>query len=283
MLLSIIIPTCNRNDLLSVCLSQLSPFKQNVASHEYEVIISDDSKGNGSKKLLEDQFPWAKWVEGPKKGPASNRNNGVQYSNGQWLLFIDDDCIPNSNLLNTYISAIASFPTTMVFEGCIKVDRKQQSLIEEAPINEAGGCLWSCNFMISRQVFLDKLTGFDEKFPFASMEDVDLRYRLEKLQIASVFLKEAQVIHPWRTQKKLISITLKRFKSTLYFLEKHPERKKDINALYYLKAFRHYFFAETIKKSISYKFKGFLPKITTDFLHLYFAFYLLFNKEYKKY
>lgn len=226
MFLSVIIPTCNRNDLLANCLDLLAPSVQSFDFKDYEVIITDDSNSNEANNLIKEKYPWAKWVEGPKNGPAANRNNGVKYAKGEWLIFFDDDCLPDKNILSIYYNALVKNKNIQVFEGCIKADREQQSLIEESPINETGGYLWSCNFMISRRVFVEELNGFDEKFPYASMEDVDLHYRLIKLNCQCAFLKEALVIHPWRLQKKLLSISLKRYESTLYFLRKHPEKKR---------------------------------------------------------
>ena len=280
MLFSVIIPTCNRSHLLCNCLDLLFISRQEEMTIDYEVIITDDSIGNEARSMIETRYKWAKWVEGPKRGPAANRNNGVKFAKGEWLIFIDDDCLPDKNILNIYHNAVLANKNVTVFEGCIKANRNQQSLIEESPINESGGCLWSCNFMINKKLFLETLNGFDEKFPYATMEDVDLHYRLKKLHVSCFFLKDALVIHPWRLQRKLISVTVKRFRSTLYFLNKHPERKKDLNSLYYIRAFYHNFFCQTIKKSISYRFSGFVPKIAHDLLHLYFAVYLfLYNRK----
>jgi GT2 family glycosyltransferase len=279
MMLSVIIPTCNRNDLLAKCLQNLDPSIQSVDQTTFEIIVTDDSPTGNAKVMIEKNYPFAQWIEGPKKGPAANRNNGVKHAKGDWIIFLDDDCLPDEKILDVYTKAQRKSKDVQVFEGCIKVDRKQQSLIEESPINETGGYLWSCNFMISKKLFMERLNGFDEMFPYASMEDVDLHYRLKKMNINCLFLPNAIVIHPWRLQKKLISITQKRFQSTLYFLSKHPERRNDINSAYYLKAFYHYLFGHTLRKSFSYKFKGFFPKVANDLLHLYFAAYLFFNRK----
>ena len=279
MFLSIIVPTCNRNDLLKLCLQLLAPQSQTFDSDKYEVIVTDDSRSDAAKSMIETDFPWAKWVAGPKRGPAANRNNGVKSAKGEWFVFFDDDCLPSKSILSIYDQAITDHKNIQVFEGSIRADREQQSLIEESPINYNGGYLWACNFMISRKVFTEKLSGFDENFPFPSMEDVDLHYRLQKLNIECLFLPEAQVIHPWRLQKKLLSITMKRYKSTLYFLNKHPERKKDINGGFYLRAFYHSFFKQTIGKSIAYRFSGFPQKVANDILHLYLAAHLLFHNR----
>jgi GT2 family glycosyltransferase len=276
-MISVIIPTCNRNELLRKCLVQLAPSSQTIDASSYEVIVTDDSEQSKAKKLIVDEFPWAKWIEGPKKGPAANRNNGARKAKGDWLLFIDDDCLPNENILREYHHSSLINSNISVFEGRITADRLQRSFIEESPLNEYGGCLWSCNFMIDKQLFISKLQGFDEKFPYAAMEDVDLHYRLKKEGAGIIFLSNAWVIHPWRQQNNMVSITLKRFESTLYFLKKHPEMKSDINSLYYFRSFYNGFFKSTVKKSIEYKLRGISSKIGYDFLNLYFAIYSIFN------
>lgn len=277
-MLSVIIPTCNRNNLLTECLSALHPNSQTLEASEYEIIVTDDSTQQQAKQLIDNNFTWVKWVAGPLKGPAANRNNGANNASGDWLVFIDDDCIPNAELLRMYQKAISEKEKVLVFEGCIKTERERQSLAEESPVNETGGYLWSCNFMIEKKLFLNTLNGFDENFPFAAMEDVDLDYRLSKKGFKKVFLQNAFVIHPWRLQKKMWDITLKRFESTLYFLKKHPEKKSEINSRYYLIAFYNSLFKNTFKNAVKYKFKGISDKLLYDMLQLYFSCYLLFKK-----
>ena len=236
-MLSVIIPTCNRNDLLRKCLDCLAQPVQQLTTDSYEVIVTDDSKNNIARKLVEEEFPWARWVEGPKRGPAANRNTGAKLAQGDWLVFIDDDCLPAYNLLAVYSRAMLQHKHYQVFEGCTLADRPKRSFIEESPINDGGGYLWSCNFMIQKRFFFDSLNGFDEQFPYPAMEDVDLNYRILKTGAAALFVKDALVVHPWREQNKMFAITLQRFKSELYFVNKHPEKKKEINSSYYLRGF----------------------------------------------
>jgi GT2 family glycosyltransferase len=248
-----------------------------MGAFEYEVIVTDDSKENLARRLIEERYNWVRWIEGPKRGPAANRNNGAKQAKGEWLVFMDDDCLPATNILSAYQQALASYKEIKVFEGSIKADREQQSFIEECPLNHQGGYLWACNFMIDKKLF-ETLNGFDERFPYAAMEDVDLHYRLKKKGIKCFFLEDAIVIHPWRVQKNLYSLTKVRFKSTLYFLEKHPERRKDFNSIYFLRLFYHGFIKNNFKKGIPFRFRGFFAKSVHDFMLIYFAIYMLIRR-----
>ncbi len=274
MIFSIIIPTCNRNDLLAKCLDKLAPNVQTINAGNYEVIITDDSEANEAKTFIEANYSWAKWVEGPKRGPAANRNNGAKHGIGNWVVFIDDDCIPNNNLLQAYVNGIREFPNTFVFEGCTVVDRPQQRFNEEAPGNLTGGYLFSCNFTI-KAFYFKELNGFDENFPYAAMEDTELAYRIHKLNDEFVFLKDAIIMHPWRLKKNPFRMTLKRFQSALYFVEKHPQEKNKLGSIYYLRSFYNSI-STTFRDCLKFKFRGFFMKITFDFLQLFFAFYILF-------
>jgi GT2 family glycosyltransferase len=251
--LSVVIPTYQRNDLLTLCLDKISPERQSLDASLYEVVVTDDGSKSTAEELIKTKYPWAKWVKGPRKGPAANRNFGAKQGTGDWLVFIDDDCLPNSDLLDSYQQAIRENPMVKVFEGRIYEDRPKQRHDEESPVNETGGFLWSCNFCINKTLFVN-IEGFDEGFPFAAMEDVDLHYRLKRNFVDILYVNNASVLHPWRivTDLKVIG---KREKSTAYFLLKHPEERARLNAKYYMSAFLYslFDFATNIP---NYGFKG---------------------------
>jgi glycosyltransferase involved in cell wall biosynthesis len=109
---SVIIPTCNRNDNLARCLEALQE-AENVLQFERrdlccEVIVSDDGPAPNAEGLIAEKFTWAKWIDGPKRGPAVNRNNSAKNASGEWLVFVDDDCIPSA----TWLAAFAIFAET---------------------------------------------------------------------------------------------------------------------------------------------------------------------------
>ena len=272
--ISIIIPTYNRNDLLGKCLETLASGKQTISHTQYEVIITDDSKEKLAESFIKNNFSWAKWVEGPHKGPAANRNNGVKNSKGTWLVFIDDDCIPDADLLENYIKAILANKDCSVFEGRTYVNTPRKSLAEISPTNETGGYLWSCNFCIRRSLF-EKLSGFDERFPYACMEDVDLRLRLVNNGFSFKFIKEAAVLHPWRLKNTKRSGWHKLRDSTLIYLNLHPEEKKNINSEYFFKWVVISFFKETLPGIFKYKASGLREALEEHFSFLRMAFILL--------
>jgi GT2 family glycosyltransferase len=185
-----------------------------------EVIVTDDSKTNMAQMLIAEHFSWVTWVNGPKQGPAANRNNGAKVAKGEWLIFLDDDCLPQSGWLGAYIKAITTAGDALVFEGCTDAERHKERFDEEAPINTTGDKLWSCNFAINKQ-FFGSINGFDETFPYAAMEDIDFYVRVKEVTSLK-FIKDAFVIHPWRRIKPF-STFKKHIRSHRHFAKKYNQ------------------------------------------------------------
>jgi GT2 family glycosyltransferase len=192
-LFTVIIPTYHRNDLLAKCLDCLAPGLQTLPTDQYEVIVTDDGFQTTAEEMIRQHYPWAKWVAGPRKGPAANRNNGAKSALTKWLVFTDDDCLPSFYWLEAYAKAI--IPNILVYEGKTTCELGIHSPLEHAPINLTGSYLWSCNIMIDVNLFRD-LDGFDENFHYAHLEDVDLRERLNLLRYNFYFVEKAIVDHP---------------------------------------------------------------------------------------
>jgi len=267
MLTSIIIPTCNRNDLLSKCLDLLYVEVENMDRSTYEVIVTDDNKNNMAKSLIQDNYPWVSWIEGPKKGPATNRNNGAEKAKGEWLIFLDDDCLPQKNWIASYFT-VMQLNQDLVLEGSTNADRPQQRFDEEAPINLDGNKLWSCNFAIRKSFFI-QLGGFDESFPFAAMEDVDFYTRVLS-QTHIKFIPQALVIHPWRQIKSFKSFE-KHLKSQKHFAKKYGLLGKTDYRWSRTKIFVGGIFID-LKKLLSFSMKGwifYLEKCVLNFCMIF--------------
>lgn len=266
LIFSVVIPTYHRNDSLAKCLDCLAPKVQTLSAEQYEVIVTDDGSETTAQNMIEEKYFWVKWVEGKHRGPAANRNNGAKFAKGKWLAFTDDDCLPDPRWLEAYAEAITNKPDYQVFEGRTYADRPRKSLAEESPLNNTGGYLWSCNFAIQKQLY-ESINGFDERFYYAAMEDVDLNYRLRKLGYKSLFITTASLCHPWKSiggWKKL----KQRQKSTFIYLSIHPEESERINRVYYLKAFFKRFYESIAKDLYQYKGSGIFTSLIIQYLLL---------------
>lgn len=216
-----VVPTYERPDDLESCLKSLDQNIQKLDAN-YEIIVSDDSESDKSKVLIERDFQNVKWKEGKKKGPAANRNAGASEAKGEWIVFLDDDCIAQKNYLEAYRKSILSDPEILVFEGKIFADRERKTWAEGCPENENGGMLWTSNLCVKRSLF-NNIGGFDERFRTA-YEDVEFAFRLKQLGIKSIFVPQASVCHPWRNLRnggKNWKVKGYQIDSLLLFLDKH--------------------------------------------------------------
>ena len=223
---SVVIPSYERPADLMICLESLS-YKNQTGAPSYEIIVSDDSNSDSSRILIEKDFPHVHWGEGKKIGPAGNRNAGVNRAKGEWIVFLDDDCIAQKGYLAAYATAIAENPDVLVFEGRIFADRPRKTWTEGCPENEHGGMLWTSNLCVNRKLY-NEMDGLDERFKIA-YEDVDFATRLRKQKIEGKFVPNASVCHPWRTLKQEGNNWKRKgyqFQELLIFLEKHPDQFK---------------------------------------------------------
>lgn len=190
---TILIPTRNRPEDLQRCLELL--LAQLPAG--FRILVCDDSSNTDTKTLIEERFPSVQRLEGPRIGPGANRNTGARAATGRWLVFLDDDCLPQAGLLDAYRAAMHT-DGEILAGPTLRSDAKKDSLLWEAPRSASENELLppSCNFAIPREVFLES-GGFDERYRI-SFEDMEFFARLRLLGWPIRYLPDAVVEHPSR-------------------------------------------------------------------------------------
>lgn len=197
--IDIVIPCAGRAaDLTRLLTSIHVHCKQSLEACVSTITVTDDRPSSDLAQSLETDFPRVSYVHGPARGPAANRNHGAGQGWADWILFLDDDCYVESDLLRFYSAVMQSHPKADVFEGAIQPVGERPNGNHHAPLNLKGGYLWSCNMLVRRAAFT-AVSGFDDRFPYPCMEDVDLRERLLGSGINMLFVPRALVRHPWRS------------------------------------------------------------------------------------
>jgi GT2 family glycosyltransferase len=231
---AIIIPTRDRPDALGRCLGQIFPY---VAAHpECTIVVSDDGDASQTEGALAAEFPGVRVVQGPRRGPAANRNCGAAHAQGDLLIFLDDDCRPEPNLVAEYQRAAAAEPECSVFEGRTSAEGGAPGFGHVAPENETGGHLWSCNFAIRRRLF-DGVGGFDERFPFPAMEDIEFRFRVSA-QSPLRFVPGARVFHAYERRVGW-RVTKHHSLSFVLYMHLHGLKQTGMGPAYQVKAVAH--------------------------------------------
>lgn len=196
---SIIIPTCNRTHDLRLCVEKL--VTQLPADGSVELIVTDDGISCASRDMLSADFHAVHWVQGPRLGPAGNRNRGAVVARGEWLIFLDDDLLPHQSLVTAYIEAMRAAPASLcVLEGATVREPQPPSLLWEAPqkLRALDYLSCSCNFAIRAETY-HTMDGFDERYRGGVYaEDTDLSARLLRAGYDVQFVPQAKAVHPLR-------------------------------------------------------------------------------------
>ena len=187
---SVIIPTCNRPQTLAKCLRKLESQRPR-GNFEFEILVSDDSSDMQTQDLLAQHHPEVILVQGPRKGPAANRNQAARKARGTWLIFIDDDTEPEPDFLESY-HTMARTSASRVLEGRIVCPDKCNSPFFRMPENLQGDLFTSGNIAFEKEIF-ERLGGFDEDL--VVMEDLEIGHRIRTQNIPHNFCAGASVRH----------------------------------------------------------------------------------------
>src|SRR5438132_858607 len=93
---SVIIPSYRSVTTISACLKALT---QQRGAPPYEIIVVDSSPDT-TPEIVRQQFPQVQLIHlAQQTDPAAARNLGAQQARGEFLAFIDSDCIAASDWL----------------------------------------------------------------------------------------------------------------------------------------------------------------------------------------
>ena len=122
MTLSIIICSYNRASYISGALDSL--YHQSAGLDNFEAIIVDNNSTDNTAEVFKQ---WRAshangsftYLTETKQGASFARNTGAAQAKGQWLCFMDDDAIANSNYVENIIKHIKTKPEAIGFGGRI--------------------------------------------------------------------------------------------------------------------------------------------------------------------
>ncbi len=236
--ISVIVPTYNRPQALKLSLESLAR-QSHLPS---EVLIADDGSSSETRDAiskisnsLKHLFPIKHvWQEDIGFRKPRILNETVRQSSGDYLIFIDGDCMAHRNFIKAHIEK--SDPFAILSGKRVELGRQltEQLLRNGAVLNSLNFSLlvdslrgrsrkveetvqirnpivrslmhrdyitndgvWGCNFSLYRQLFYD-INGCDEDFLDGSLEDNDLGIRVinQGRQIRSV-RGLAIIFHLW--------------------------------------------------------------------------------------
>ena len=144
-------------------------------------------------------------MSGPNAGPAAARNRGAAAASGRYLIFTDDDCLPDTGWLTAYERGFATSPDRLLAGAILngatgnRYATATQLIVTYAYARNdrrSSGTRFfnTCNLGLSADQFR-RLGGFSEAFPLASGEDYDFCDRWRHAGLETAFLPDAVVEH----------------------------------------------------------------------------------------
>jgi len=254
--LSIIIVSYKHLDYLRKCVKSVI---DTVKQIRYEIIIVDNQSGDGTPKVICKEFPSLRVFENTENlGFAKGNNRGIQNSNGEFILLLNNDteALPDSietlfNIINHYpevgllgcqlicpdLTIQQSFgrmlsPMTQLGQKLItnKIYQNSGNPIAKSLLTKwhsvekdvdwiRGACM-----MIRREA-LTQAGLMDEQF-FMFLEDVDMGAQIRKSGWKVRFTPKASIIHHEgaSVSKNFLKAALEYRRSQLYFYKKYYGR-----------------------------------------------------------
>ena len=209
---SVVIPTLNREIILTQTLEYLK--SQIYKNFEIVIIDQSDIVSNKFKEYIKSYNNCELiYVKIKEKGLPNARNVGIGHSNGEFLLFLDDDIKPSNNIIHYHIKAHIENDVCGVCGPII--EGKQHGFIRKSrkigTINIFGRT--NQNRMWPHKITVDSAFGgnmsfkredlnrsnlrFDKNFiGNAQMEESDFSYRLRKFTKKSILYEpKASLLH----------------------------------------------------------------------------------------
>jgi GT2 family glycosyltransferase len=205
--ISIIIPTYNRCESLRATLRGL--IGQSCAPERFEVLVISDGSTDGTAELcrtLDARFS-LRYYEQEHEGPAAARNLGVRAARAPLVLFIDDDVVPDAQLVAEHVRLLSEHPDAVIigpllippgtrFQPWVLWEGErlaaQYEAMRQGRWKPSPSQFYTGNASVSRAAVLEA-GGFDQTYLRA--EDVELAFRLRDRGMRFVFAPQARGWH----------------------------------------------------------------------------------------
>ncbi|MGI4758812.1 MAG: glycosyltransferase family 2 protein [Janthinobacterium lividum] len=243
-LLTVIVCTFNRKQILQLCLSAL----ETQTYRDFEVVVVDDGSTDATMTMLAEYQQTSaltiRFFSQNNSGPARARNLALEHTHTPFALLLGDDIISTPKLVETHLHFHLMNPDEGEFAlGYTRWDTEHQSISpfmkwyekHQFDYERLGSGLqptWQHAYTsnLSFKVQLLVRNPFNECFRTAAWEDSELAYRLwRQNEFRLTFLRDASAthIHPTTFQQAWKRMeTLGRAERLVHTL--HPELKAQI-------------------------------------------------------
>ncbi len=126
--ISIIIPTWNRAKALIKCLEAI--YLNSLSVNDYEIIICDSYSTDGTEKeinqfIIKNKLNNLKLIQCEHNNVSLKRNEGIINSKYEYIVLLDDDCIPIGEYIKNYQFEFSRNDNKVILCGQYRTDEKK--------------------------------------------------------------------------------------------------------------------------------------------------------------
>ncbi|WP_405325921.1 glycosyltransferase family 2 protein [Leeuwenhoekiella sp. LLG6367-2.1] len=202
MIVSIIIPTYNDWERLSLCIKALE--NQSFPFADFEIIVVNNDPNDLPPSVFQIPKNCVLISEG-KPGSYAARNAALKIAKGEIIGFTDSDCIPDINWIKAAVNFLNSNLNVKRLTGPIEIfsEKEKPTLIEyhdfiyafpKDPLSKSGTCV-TANLFTYRKVF--NIVG---NFNSNTMSGGDIEWGIRSRDLGQklVFTEKVIINHPAR-------------------------------------------------------------------------------------
>ncbi len=201
---SVIIPTCNRKELLDITLDSI--LSQSRVPDE--VIVIDDHSTDGTNDFICNKYKkQVNIILNEGRGPGAGRNTGLKYASGSYIKFFDSDDIMSPNTIETQIKALEDSGEVMVYSPYVHASFENDQWIQKDVILQyypipkkmtlrdciAYGFFTVIPAMMFKRDFLDKVGAWREDI--IAYEDWDYLWRISDYVTNPIHTNECLMLY----------------------------------------------------------------------------------------
>ncbi|MGA7324738.1 MAG: glycosyltransferase family 2 protein [Rhodomicrobium sp.] len=255
-LVSILIPTYNRLQLLSrvlsACIEQAASFRESV-----EIVVVDNCAKGSAESLVTELSQTSptpiRYVHEPQIGLATVRNTALRSAHSKYVIFLDDDQLPLQGWLSAFMDAArrgvrAAFgpleplfeePPTRSFHTLTKIFSRAIPADDGDEIGRLYPYLGTGNSLFDKSHCFPDQEAFDARFNLFGGEDVWMLKGLRARNIPFIWVAEARVLEfvP-KSRMTFAYLSRRRFKSgqLRVLLSLHPAQRRPVAVLLWMSA-----------------------------------------------
>jgi len=198
--ISIVIPAYNAEATIEATVN--SVLKQKCRS-EIEVIVGDDASKDSTREIV-GRLPARLVALEKNSGAGTARNRGAAKASGEILVFLDADVYLEPGSLQIieqffdrhpeYSAAVGNYAVIPVDKDICSFYHNFLTLYHHDLLGKDVEWLWGALSAVRKEDF-DRLRGFSEAYPGASVEDLELGYRLSEAGKKIRYLDELRGVH----------------------------------------------------------------------------------------